>query len=75
MFVRIQYRICPQCFRAVPKQSGELFCANDGTRLLEKCVRCNAKITSPFARFCVNCGLEFSKLAIQELKKSQPQGT
>jgi hypothetical protein len=73
MFVRIQYRLCPQCFRAVPAHSGELYCANDGTRLLEQCVRCNTSITSPFAKFCVTCGLDFSKLAVQELKLSQPQ--
>lgn len=55
----VVYRLCPRCGRAVPVASGEKYCPNDGQRLLETCPRCGAKITSPYARFCVRCGLEF----------------
>jgi hypothetical protein len=56
---RIAYRLCPKCFRAVPAASQEAFCANDGARLLEVCPKCASPITSPYARYCVACGLEF----------------
>lgn len=65
------FRICPKCFRAVPARAEERFCANDGTRLLERCVRCDSQINSPFSKFCVTCGLDFSKLVAQE----KPQET
>ncbi|WP_169730639.1 zinc ribbon domain-containing protein [Calidithermus chliarophilus] len=53
------YRICPRCARAVPLASSERYCTNDGTRLLEACPGCGARITSPYARFCGRCGREF----------------
>ena len=57
---RVAYRLCPRCFRAVPLASNEQFCANDGMPLLEACPKCGSSITSPYARYCVVCGLEFS---------------
>lgn len=60
---RIAYRLCPKCFRAVPTASHEVFCANDGARLLEVCPKCRSLITSPYARYCVACGLEFGESA------------
>ena len=55
----IAYRICPKCARAVPLESQEFFCSNDGTKLLEACASCQAPITTPYARFCSSCGSEF----------------
>ena len=55
------YRLCPTCFRAVPARSGELYCANDGTRLLEQCPMCQSRISSPYARFCTQCGFEYAQ--------------
>ena len=52
----VSYRLCPRCFRAVPLESEELFCPNDGEKLLERCPHCAARIKSPYARFCVSCG-------------------
>lgn len=52
----IAFRVCPRCVRAVPLRSEEHFCANDGTRLIDRCPACAAPITSPYARFCVRCG-------------------
>ncbi len=53
------YRICPRCARAVATSSSERYCINDGTRMLEACPGCGARITSPYARFCSRCGREF----------------
>jgi predicted amidophosphoribosyltransferase len=53
------YHLCPKCLRALPSGSQEHFCSNDGERLLTACPSCDRKITSPFARFCSGCGLEF----------------
>lgn len=53
---RVAYRLCPRCLRAVPVQSGERYCVNDGTRLLEHCPACGAGITSPYSRYCAGCG-------------------
>lgn len=55
----VSYRICPRCFRAVRLQSGELYCANDGEQLLERCPHCAARILSPYAQYCVRCGTPF----------------
>ncbi len=57
------YRLCPRCFRAVPARSNERYCVNDGSWLIERCPICEARITSPYARFCAQCGLEFATLA------------
>ena len=57
---RLRYRLCPRCYRAVSAKSGEHYCINDGTWMLEKCPLCGASITSPYARYCVGCGLEFA---------------
>lgn len=54
----VRYRLCPRCARAVPTTSGERYCANDGTRLLDACTQCHAPITSPYARHCVRCGTD-----------------
>jgi predicted amidophosphoribosyltransferase len=53
------YHLCPKCLRAIPSGSQEHYCSNDGQKLLEACPGCARKITSPFARFCSGCGLEF----------------
>ncbi len=53
------YRLCPECFRAIPAHSPERYCINDGNWLLEACPLCGAPITSPYARFCSGCGLAF----------------
>jgi hypothetical protein len=60
------YRLCPRCLRAVPSASGEDFCSNDGQRLLEACPGCQRRITSPFARYCTGCGLEFRGLSHEQ---------
>ncbi|WP_309571028.1 zinc ribbon domain-containing protein [Deinococcus sp.] len=52
----LRYRLCPRCLRAVPGTSGERYCVNDGTRLLDSCPACGAAITSPYARHCSRCG-------------------
>ena len=59
------YRLCPVCFRAVPVQSQERYCINDGTLLLEACPACQRPITSPYARFCGECGSEFGHEATE----------
>lgn len=56
------YRLCPRCFRAVPAHSSERYCINDGAWLIEQCPICEARVTSPYARFCAGCGLEFAAL-------------
>lgn len=64
----IRYRLCVRCFRAVPTASGERHCINDGTPMLEACPLCSTPITSPYARFCACCGLEFVT-SIKEVKQ------
>ena len=56
---RASYRLCPKCARAVPMDSIERYCINDGSRLLEACPGCGVSITSPYARFCPACGTEY----------------
>ncbi len=60
------FRICLVCGRSVPLASGEKYCINDGQRLLEKCPKCQAKITSPYARFCPQCAYEFRLKPVTE---------
>jgi hypothetical protein len=60
-----RYRLCPHCARAVPAYSSERYCINDGTWLLEACPVCAAPISSPYARYCGTCGLEFVTLGPQ----------
>jgi hypothetical protein len=64
------YRLCPRCFRAVPARSDEHYCINDGAWMLERCPICEARITSPYARFCASCGLEFASLAANHARDS-----
>lgn len=54
------YKLCPRCFRALPLDSAEVYCPNDGQKLLTACPKCQALITSPFARHCVSCGHSLS---------------
>lgn len=56
----LHYRVCPRCARAVPAKSDELYCINDGQKLLETCPRCGSRITSPYARHCAACGYKFA---------------
>ncbi|WP_366914808.1 zinc ribbon domain-containing protein [uncultured Meiothermus sp.] len=65
------YRLCPECFRAIPAHSQERYCINDGSWLLEACPLCKAPITSPYARFCASCGVGFASLAQASRKKSR----
>lgn len=59
---RLTYRLCPRCLRAVPAHSGERYCVNDGTLLLETCPACHAPIRSPYARHCAHCGLPLGQI-------------
>ena len=58
---RTAYRLCPRCFRAVPLQSLERYCINDGNWLLAACPVCDSPINSPYARFCAVCGCAFGQ--------------
>lgn len=60
----LHYRICPCCTRAVPVESGEKYCINDGTAMLEQCRTCQAPILSPYAQNCFQCGLAFEFLPV-----------
>ncbi|GGK97201.1 double zinc ribbon domain-containing protein [Deinococcus radiotolerans] len=57
-----QYARCPQCARTVPVRSGEVFCVNDGARLVTACPACTWPITSPYARYCPGCGGSYEAL-------------
>lgn len=63
------YRLCPQCFRAVSTEAEERYCANDGQALLERCPACQTEITSPYARYCVGCGLNFASVAARPVQR------
>ena len=56
------YRLCPRCLRAVPRNSRERHCINDGEPLISRCPRCRAPIRNPYARHCAGCGLGFATL-------------
>ena len=56
------YRLCPRCNRAVPSQSQERYCINDGEAMLSQCPKCKTRIKNPYARFCAACGLAFASL-------------
>ncbi|MFC4638829.1 double zinc ribbon domain-containing protein [Deinococcus hohokamensis] len=60
----LSYHLCPQCARAVPAQSGELFCANDGTKLLTSCPGCARAILSPYWQFCPLCGRALASASV-----------
>ncbi|MDX2008123.1 MAG: zinc ribbon domain-containing protein [Meiothermus sp.] len=55
----VAYRLCPKCLRGVPLAVNERFCIQCGTPMTTACPRCQAPITSPYARFCGGCGLEY----------------
>lgn len=57
----LQFALCPRCFRAVPRHSGEHYCSNDGLRLLLACPACAAPIRSPVARYCTQCGANLTE--------------
>lgn len=57
--VKVAYRLCPKCLRSVPGAANERFCIQCGTPMLEACPKCKAPITSPYARFCGECGFEY----------------
>jgi hypothetical protein len=63
------FRVCPKCARAVPGQSQERYCINDGERLLERCPVCQTRITNPYGRHCATCGCDLTR-TIHERKKS-----
>jgi uncharacterized Zn finger protein (UPF0148 family) len=60
------YHLCPTCLRATPALAGELFCPNDGARMLVACPACATPLTSPYARYCSACGTQLVALAAQE---------
>jgi hypothetical protein len=66
MSLETHYRLCPKCHRSVPTTAQEHVCANDGTRMLEHCPRCQAPIRVPEAHFCANCGMEYRSVLDQE---------
>ena len=57
----LYFHLCTQCGRTVPARSGERYCPNDGTQLLEACPACETKISNPYARHCTNCGHGFAR--------------
>lgn len=61
----VSYHICPKCTRAVPAESQELFCSNDGTKLLMACPGCSGLILSPYSQFCSRCGHPYAGSAQQ----------
>jgi len=61
--VGLAYRLCPSCGRAVPLNSPERYCINDGVWMLEGCPLCGALIGSPYARYCLHCGLALRSFA------------
>jgi predicted amidophosphoribosyltransferase len=63
----LTFRVCLRCARAVPSSSGERYCINDGSLLLEHCPSCSAAITNPYARYCAACGLEFAGIVLEAL--------
>ncbi|MBB5295063.1 double zinc ribbon domain-containing protein [Deinococcus metallilatus] len=56
----VSYHLCPRCGRAVPAQTQEVFCVNDGTRLLTACPGCAQPIRSPYSQFCPRCGQAYA---------------
>ena len=70
---RASFRLCPRCSRAVPLRSGEHYCINDGTPLLEACPSCHSRITSPHARHCANCGFRFADVLEAGWQEAQIQ--
>jgi hypothetical protein len=66
----LHFRLCVRCFRAVPATTSEQYCINDGTPMLEGCPSCGTPITSPYARYCAACGLEFAT-AVREKEANQ----
>jgi ribosomal protein L24E len=56
---QLHYHLCPRCYRATPAGLGEVYCPNDGSKLLTNCPRCATSITSPYSRYCTYCGHNF----------------
>ncbi|MCA9839729.1 MAG: zinc ribbon domain-containing protein [Trueperaceae bacterium] len=52
----LTYLLCPKCQRSLPSSAKEHYCPNDGSKMLSACPQCNTPITSPYSRFCTNCG-------------------
>jgi predicted RNA-binding Zn-ribbon protein involved in translation (DUF1610 family) len=65
---QVHYHLCPRCGRATPATAKERFCPNDGTKLLTSCPRCEAKITSPYSRYCSQCGHDFGLLSATQTR-------
>ncbi len=62
---RAYYHLCVVCGRSVPAKTKEVYCINDGERLLKACPRCQIRITSPYTQFCSHCGFEYRTYPIQ----------
>jgi predicted RNA-binding Zn-ribbon protein involved in translation (DUF1610 family) len=67
-----RFRLCPVCTRAVPIESQEHYCINDGARMLERCPKCQAGIHSPYTRHCSSCGFDFHTASSFESHASTP---
>ena len=53
---RTTYHVCPHCLRATPARAGERYCPNDGTPMVTRCEACCSPLTSPYDRYCKECG-------------------
>ncbi len=65
----LRYHLCPRCYRATPASVKEMYCPNEGTKLLTACPNCAAPISSPYNRFCAACGQGFSPTISQLVRK------
>jgi hypothetical protein len=54
------FKLCPRCGRAIPANSGEKHCINDGELLFNACPACETPIMHPYAKHCSSCGHEFA---------------
>jgi hypothetical protein len=63
--IETRYRLCPQCHHSVTAETGDHYCVNDGTPMIDACPRCQAAIRVAGAHFCANCGLEYQSHVTQ----------
>lgn len=43
----------------MPLDSDERYCIYDGAEMLTECRHCRHPVTSPYARFCPECGRRY----------------
>ncbi|MCA9839709.1 MAG: zinc ribbon domain-containing protein [Trueperaceae bacterium] len=68
----LSYLLCPKCQRALPSSSKERYCPNDGLKMLEACPHCDTAITSPYSRFCTNCGESLLETMVSQAAEYLP---